>query len=48
MPFKKDGTSFKKHAEREHTCKCGKVIRGNAYYNHRKNCPVWLEWQRSK
>lgn len=33
--------SFKKHLYRMHKCKCGKEIKGNAYYNHRKHCKVY-------
>ena len=41
MPWAKDGSSFKKHAHIEHTCKCGKIIRGNGFYNHARVCPVY-------
>lgn len=26
------------HTQREHTCRCGRRIRGNAYYRHRAAC----------
>jgi lipoate-protein ligase A len=28
----------RRHATREHTCRCGRKILGNAYYSHRKAC----------
>jgi hypothetical protein len=43
MPWAKDGSSFRKHAFTEHTCKCGKVVKGNAFYNHTKHCKIWQE-----
>jgi hypothetical protein len=46
MPFGKDEAARRaagrKHATRMHTCKCGKVIKGNAYFMHRNTCKVFL------
>ena len=47
MPWARDGSSFRKHLHIEHKCKCGKVIRGNGFYNHAKSCPIWQEWKYS-
>ncbi len=47
MPWAKDGSSFYKHTHIEHRCKCGKVVKGNSFYNHTKHCKVWLEWRNS-
>ncbi len=33
----------KKHAQRSHTCACGRVIKGNAFYFHRKRCAKAIE-----
>ncbi len=30
----------KKHADRSRTCACGKTVKGNAYFGHRRACPV--------
>jgi hypothetical protein len=30
----------RKHAAWIHTCKCGRVIRGNGYYKHRIACSL--------
>jgi hypothetical protein len=48
MPFAKDGSSFRKHAYTEHTCKCGKIVKGNAFYNHAKTCPIYQEYINSR
>lgn len=37
----------RKHADREHICKCGKVIKGNSYFNHIKHCKVRLNTESS-
>lgn len=36
------------HAKTIHTCKCGRVIRGNAIHCHKKVCKVWLEWKQKR
>ena len=47
MPFARDGSSFRKHTNIEHKCKCGKTVKGNGFYNHTKYCPVWQAWKNS-
>lgn len=47
MPFR--GTeSASKHAKVIHTCKCGRVIRGNAIHHHKKACEVWLGYKQKR
>lgn len=48
MPWAKDGSSFRKHARRVHTCKCGRQIHGNAFYCHTKVCPAYRQWREEK
>ena len=35
----------RKHAHRIHTCKCGKVIKGNAFYIHKRVCQYFKNLQ---
>jgi hypothetical protein len=46
MPFGRDEAArhqaAKKHAGREHTCTCGRVIRGNAFHSHKRKCAAWV------
>lgn len=35
----------RKHALHEHKCRCGRIINGNAYYQHRKSCPCYRVWR---
>lgn len=35
--------SSQSHAKHGHTCKCGRMIRGNGYRNHFNVCPAQAE-----
>lgn len=37
----------RKHAQRERTCRCGRTIRGNAYFRHRAVCDAAKERNKS-
>lgn len=42
MPFGRNEArrreAARAHSRREHKCRCGRIIKGNAYYIHRKTC----------
>ncbi len=31
-------TASRKHAAKKHHCRCGREIKGNAYYHHKVKC----------
>jgi tRNA threonylcarbamoyladenosine modification (KEOPS) complex Cgi121 subunit len=46
MPFgKSPRQAAGKHATTVHLCKCGRQIRGNAYYAHRAACVAFKAWR---
>jgi hypothetical protein len=52
MPYGKDQAArraaARRHATRVRTCKCGREVRGNAYYRHRAACPAYLAWRKAQ
>ena len=48
MPWTRESGAFWKHLHIEHTCICGKVVNGNAFYIHAKHCLVYQKHISSK